>query len=255
MVNKGIIVVGIIVLLSAVGVGALIGMQIGGGSPAPAVADGGAPDEPTQTPTGNDSDGTAATETPTSDDEPAETETETAQTPVSPRQFNDDNVTEYVEQFINEERQSRGLDPLQITGTTAGELNDLAMDHSTDMASAGRVVHEIDGVSSADRYRQHDLYETCVYESEKGSYVVKPDNPERNQFEAIGKVVAGQTYTVDGEERFLEDDRAVARAIVDDWMASNIYRDRLLLPGIERMGVGVTITNTGNVYATANVCG
>ena len=255
MVNKGIIVVGIIVLLSAVGVGTLIGMQIGGDGPAPAVGDGGAPDEPTQTPTGNDNDGTAATETPTSEDEPDATETETEQTPIPPWEFNGNNVSEYIEQFINEERQAEGLEPLELSGTTSKELDDLALDHSAGMATAGRAVHEIDGVSSADRYRKNDLYDTCVYKSERGSYVVKPDNPERNQFEAVGRVVAGQTYTVDGEERFLEDDRAVARAIVDDWLASNIYRDRLLLPGIERLGVGATIANTGEVYASANVCG
>ncbi|MFC7250067.1 CAP domain-containing protein [Halomicroarcula sp. GCM10025324] len=250
MVNKGIIVVGIIVLLSAVGVGALIGMQVGGGGPAP-VADGGTD----ETPTGNDGDAPAETETPTQQDEPAATETETERTPISPRQFNDGNMTEYIEQFINEERQSAGLDPLQLTGPTAKQLDDLAVDHSNGMAAEGRVIHTIDNESSADRYKNYGLYDACVFKSTEGSYLVRADNPEQNQFEAIGMAVAGQTYEVDGEQRFLDSDRAVAQAIVDDWMASNIYRDRLMLPGTERLGVGVTITNTGNVYATANVCG
>lgn len=253
MVNKGIIVVGIIVLLSAVGVGVLIGLQAGDGpAPGPAVGAAGGDETPTPEP-----DTSAADETET----PAPTATEAPepaveeQTPISPRQFNDQNVTEYVKQYINEERQAQGLEPLALTGTTSDRLDDLAIDHSTDMAAEGRVIHEINGRSSADRYRSHGLYDACVYESTRGSYVVKPDNPERNQFEAIGKAVAGQTYTVDGEERFLEDDQAIAKAIVDDWMASSIYSDRLLLPGVQRLGVGVTITNTGNVYATANVCG
>jgi uncharacterized protein YkwD len=252
MVNKGIIVVGIIVLLSAVGVGVLIGLQVGGG-PAPAVADAG--DNETPTPEQPDASTDEQTETPTATATEAPESAVEEQTPISPRQFNDQNVTGYVEQYINEERQAKGLEPLDVTGTTADRLDDLALDHSNDMAAEGRAIHEIDGKSSADRYRSHGLYDACVYESTRGSYVVKPDNPEQNQFEAIAKAVAGQTYTVDGEERFLEDDQAVAKAIVDDWMASSIYSDRLLLPGVQRLGVGVTITNTGNVYATANVCG
>ncbi|WP_324757618.1 CAP domain-containing protein [Haloarcula sp. GH36] len=245
MVNKAAFVVGIIVLLAAVGIGVLIGMQIGGASGSGVVSPGEetpAPtSEPTESPTAMPS---TATGTPTP--------TMTAQyTTVPTRSFNEQNITDHVLQYINAERQAAGLDNLSASGATSEQLRQMAGSHSEAMAREGRVVHTIDGQSSADRYRNNNLYGRCEMRSDGGGYIESADN---NRFEAIGKTVAGQPYTDKGQRRFHGNDTQVARALVEDWNNSDIYRDRLTLENANRVGIGVQVTNTGNVYATVNVC-
>jgi uncharacterized protein YkwD len=246
MVNKAAFGVGVIVLLAAVGIGVLIGMQIGGASGAGLDS----PGDATPTPRADRTAIPTATAEPTATATP--TPTMTAQyTDVPPRVFNEQNVTEQILTEINEHRQAEGLDTLSASGATSETLRRMADRHSDAMAREGRVIHTIDGQSSADRYRDNNLYGQCEMRSAGGGYIESADN---NRFEAIGYTVAGQPYSDDGQRRFNGNDSQVAHAIVSDWLDSDIYRDRLTLANANRVGIGVEITNTGNVYATVNVC-
>ncbi|MFC6976199.1 CAP domain-containing protein [Halomicroarcula sp. GCM10025709] len=246
MVNKAAFGVGVIVLLAAVGIGVLIGMQIGGASGTGLAT----PGEETATPTSERTAIPTATTTPTATGTP--TPTATAQyTDVPARTFNEQNVSEYILQYLNERRQAAGLDTLSASGSTSDRLHRMAERHSDAMAREGRVIHTIDGQSSADRYRDNNLYGRCEMRSAGGGYIESADN---NRFEAIGHTVAGQPYTDDGQRRFHGNDSQVARALVTNWNDSDIYHDRLTLENANRVGIGVEVTNTGNVYATVNVC-
>jgi len=117
------------------------------------------------------------------------------------------------------------------------------------MADVGRVRHTIDEDTSADRYRQYDLYDTCRFQVE--SYI---ENAEDNDLEVIGRTYAGQEYPDNGTQKFNANDTAVADALTEDWLSSPVFHDRLTYENAGRIGVGVTVTNTGVVYATVNIC-
>jgi uncharacterized protein YkwD len=246
MVNKAAFGVGVIVLMAAVGIGVLIGMQIGGAAGSGIVSS----DEGTPTPTADQTPISTVTQTQTAT--PAPTPTQTAQyTDVPARLFNEQNISRYVLQEINAQRGADGLDPLTASGATSERLHSMAEKHSEAMAREGRVIHTLDGESSAERYQSNNLYEQCEMRSAGGGYIISADN---NRFEAIGKTVAGQPYSQDGQRRFHGNDSQVAQALVDDWFDSGIYSDRLMLQNAKRVGIGVELTATGNVYATVNVC-
>lgn len=166
------------------------------------------------------------------------------------RLFNETEIANYVVQFINEERTAEGLEPLETDGNTADQLQAMAQSHSEAMASTGDVAYTINNVSSADRYRNYGLYEQCKINRDN-NYVIYPDDAS---FEAVAQTVAGQTYNDGGQEQFNEDERAVARAIVDEWLAFRTYDDRLAYPESRRLGIGVVVTQDSKVFVTANVC-
>ena len=258
MVKKGLLAIAAVVLLVVLGTGVLIGAQFSGGTA----------DMPTQTTDSQSDDGgggstatatagNGTTPVPTSEPSGTTTPTPTETAPsqqesIPAREFNEQNVSNYVRQFLNEEREAAGVPPFESGLQTEADLNEMAKGHSEQMASEGKAIHKIDGVSSEDRYENSGLYDRCTFKSAEGDYIEQPD---RNRFEAVEKTVAGQTYEEDGEQRFHATDKEVARKIVDDWMAWPDYRERLTLRNANIVGIGVEITDTGNVYVTANICG
>ncbi|QIO22543.1 CAP domain-containing protein [Haloarcula sp. JP-L23] len=264
MVNKSVLGVSIVVLVAALSVGIVVGMQLGGSTAAPQ-DEGGAQTETAGDGAADDGDGGASTSTPTTETPTTETATATA-TPVETstpqptereayvpaRYYNETKIEELVVKFVNEERQERRLDPMSAEGRTARQIASMARGHSVAMAGEGATVHEIDGVDSADRYRKNDLYTTCTFQAAGKQFTRRPDG---NDFEAIGKTVAGRTYTEDNQEQFNAGNREVAKAIVENWFETRPYRERLSYENAERMGVGINVTEQGDVYATANICG
>ena len=256
MVKKGLLAIAAVVLLVVLGTGVLIGAQFAGGTA----------DTPTQTANSQSDDGgggstatatagnsTTPTPTPAANGTATPTETATPQQESIPaREFNEQNVSDYVRQFLNEEREAAGVPPFESGLQTEEDLNEMAKGHSEQMAVEGQAIHKIDGVSSEDRYENTGLYDRCTFDSSEGEYIEQPD---RNRFEAVEQTVAGQTYEEDGKERFHATDKEIARKIVDDWMAWPDYRERLTLRNANLVGIGVEITDTGNVYVTANICG
>lgn len=236
MVNKSLLALLAVGLVAVFGVGVLVGTQVDGPSLyEPSTAGG-----PTQTPT----DGTAGgPTTPTPTPEP------TAETPASvpASSFNESAIAAALVTRINEARAERNATQLSTVGKTAGTLEAMAKNHSDAMAAAGEVNHTIDGRDSYDRYEANDLADQCSF-ARAGATV---ESPTLDRFEAVGHTVAGQPY---GGE-FNANDTAVAQALADDWLSTLPYSQRLTLDGAERVGVGVTVTEAGDVYATVNICG
>jgi len=251
MVNKAFLSLAAVVLFAVFGTGVFVGMQVGG------FGDDG-PGGPTGTEAGQQGTPTAAaTATPSSDgdstsDSPASDDTDEQRAgpePIPPREFTERNISTTIVANINDARESAGLEPLSTTGSTAEDVGQMATSHSNNMADVGRVRHTIDEDTSADRYRQYDLYDTCRFQVE--SYI---ENAEDNDLEVIGQTYAGQEYPDNGTQRFNANDTAVADALTEDWLSSPVFRDRLTYENAGRIGVGVTVTNTGVVYATVTVC-
>jgi len=235
MVNKLLVGLSVVVVISALGIGVLVGTQLAGDSSSSPISGGG-------------TNGEAATATATAT---AGNETTTEQrTDVPARLFDEAAIATYIAEFINEERAEDGLEPLSTDGNTAEQLRAMAQNHSETMASTGEVAYTINNVSSAERYRNYGLYEQCKINRDN-NYVIYPDDAA---FEAVGDTIAGQSYNDGGQQRFNEDERAVARAIVDRWSAFNTYEDRLTYKESRRIGVGVVVTQDNKVYVTANVC-
>ena len=254
MVKKGLLAIIAVVLLVVLGTGVLVGAQFAGGTAeTPTQTTDSQSDDGGGSPTATAGSSTTATPTPEASGTVAPTETATQQQESIPaREFNEQNVSNYVRQFLNEEREAAGVPPFESGLQTETELNEMAKGHSEQMAVEGQAVHKIDDVSSTDRYENTGLYDRCTFKSSEGDYIEQPD---RNRFEAVEQTVAGQTYEEGGKERFHATDKEVARKIVDDWMAWPDYQERLTLRNANIVGIGVEITDTGNVYVTANICG
>lgn len=244
MVNKTAIGILGVVVMSSLGVGVLIGMQLGGGTNAPV----------TTSPAGD-----GGTATPASDQTSDEGDDESAtpsestnerQTTIPARQFDEEEIANHVAEFVNQERETQNRTGLSTGGATATSVSRMASNHSVAMANHGSAAHTVDGVSTTKRYRNHDLYDRCKFKSHEGSYIDTPDE----KFELVGATYAGTHFQADGGEQFNGDERAVARDIVDSWNESETYSERLLVRGPTRMGVGVEVTSTGKAYATVDVC-
>ncbi len=178
-------------------------------------------------------------------------EMETVQPPdeeetIPARQFEPREIRKKVKELINQHRANRSLSQLITDGQITDRLDTLAHSHSDAMADEDRVSHTIDGNSSSDRYEGAKLYSTCQFESNPGTYVV---DARYDRLELVGHVVAGRTH--DGE--ILETGDEVARAIVSEWV-SGTSRDRVLYERAKQIGVGIEVTQSGDVYATGNLC-
>jgi uncharacterized protein YkwD len=267
MVKKAVVGLAFVVILSAFGAGIFVGMQAFGGASAEPAADG---DGSATTDDGGGDDAATATATETNETTPTNETTDTNETTepeptptatptptpseqepyIPPSYFDEAAIEQHVAEHVNRERQSRVLDSLRNTGTTANELSAMARGHSQNMAREGQTVHTIDGKNSHDRYQDAGLAETCKYQRE--SYI---QSSRDNAFESLGRTTAGTVYTEDGEERLNRDEEEVADAVVTEMFNSVIYSDRLTYEGTTRVGVGANVTAEGRVYVTVNVCG
>lgn len=246
--NTALGVLGVIVLV-AMGVGILVGMQLGGsagpGTAAPET-NGGGGDGGGQTPVPTT--GSAVAGTPTLPPE---------ETTVALRRFDNAEIRAEVVRLVNNRRRDAGLNGLvgrRGEAETIREIVDMANGHSETMALRNLVRSEIDGESSADRYREADLYRNCQFESAAGGYIIRPDYPRSGVLEVLGKTVAGRPYEVGNGSRMNANETAVARAVVEEWYGNSAYRDRLSYENARYLGVGIEIDDQGQVYVTGNLC-
>jgi len=123
----------------------------------------------------------------------------------------------------------------------------MARYHSQAMADEESLSYEVDGNTTAQRYEEAELFARCRYQDPDTGDIIDPDN----DFQSLGKTT---TYDDDGTTRVYENETQVARTIVDDWFASSTYRTPLVERGPTIIGVGVTITDGGTVYASATIC-
>lgn len=248
MVNKALLSLAAVVLFVVFGTGVFVGMLVGGPTGDGAgTADTGP--QATATPAASDSPATATPDAGSDSTATPPGDTDAERDTVPPREFNEANISAAIVENVNAAREDQGLRALSSTGTTAENVRQMAAGHSDAMADAGLVRHTIDGVTSRDRYKRSDLYNTCQFQV--ASYIEDADN---NGLEVIGRTYAGQEYPDGGTQAFNENETAVANALTDDWLSTPLFRDRLLLANADDIGVGVTLTSTGAVYATANLC-
>jgi uncharacterized protein YkwD len=136
--------------------------------------------------------------------------------------FDDERVERLVVSEVNDARADRGLAPLDANATLAR----VADAHSGDMAARGYVNHTApNGSTVADRYDRFGL--DCA-----GSENIY--------------------FTPNGELSVTE--RAFARRVVEEWIASPGHRETLLDPDFSRQGVGIAVGTDGGVYVTQNIC-
>ena len=252
MVNKAALsVLGVIVLVS-MGVGILIGMQLGGPTGTQTTNNDGGDGGPTPIP-----DGGTVTPVPTANSDSSNGGAQLTgssgqqETTVSVRRFDERAIEREIGQLINEERESRNLDTLEVSGKLSSEVTTMARNHSDQMAKERQLSHTIEGRSSLQRYRQADLYSTCIFLSNGGGHNIDADG---NKLETIAYAKAGRTYEHNNQNYYHTNNTAIASAVVDRWFENQFLRPRLLYENANAVGVGVEITDSGDVYATANVC-
>jgi uncharacterized protein YkwD len=300
MASKSIIIGSfvIVVLLGVFGGGVATGILIGGNENV---------ENATTLPISNESTEqevkivTAVPEDPDDDEEDDDTERS-----ISPRKFNEGNITKYIIKYINVARVngsanitggsmntsanytvtqsngtlsadmvnttanlsfSGGLEPLRTGTTNAERLQNMAASHSDAMAREGQLAHTVNNISTVDRYKQYELYQRCEINVEN-NYVLRPDS---ENFELIGLTVAGQEYTpsdrlagwginetensTKARVQFNANDKQVARALVINWLDGAGKSHPALFEDTSEIGVSVSLTSTGSVYATVNTCG
>ncbi|WP_436923514.1 CAP domain-containing protein [Halosimplex amylolyticum] len=203
-----------------------------------------ATDPPTAVPT--------ATPTATPTHTPGLTATPT-RTPMLIRRFDSGEIERHLRRLLNDWRDERGLRPFSYPdGRVVRKLDRMATAHSVDMADLGETVHRIDNRSSAGRYRDAALFETCQFKKSGAQYIV---TPTRNRLEVLGKTYAGRTYETPNGTRYNGDESAVASAIFESWTEPGPYRDRLSYANATRIGIGIETTEDNEVYVTGNLCG
>jgi hypothetical protein len=271
----------LVVLLGVFGGGVATGILVGGNDNADL-------ENATNIPVGDEDEEETEVATEAVDNSEQEEEDNEPARSISPRKFNSGNITEYIIKYINVARVNGsanvttdsmnieanltgggGLEPLQTETTNADRLTNMAESHSDAMAREGRVSHTVNNITTVNRYEQYGLYQRCEINVDN-NYVLRPDS---DQFEVIGLTVAGQEYTpndnVAGWEinttanqttdepriQFNANDKQVARALVIHWLDGADKSHPILFDEAEEVGVGVSLTTTGNVYATVNICG
>jgi uncharacterized protein YkwD len=168
------------------------------------------------------------------------------------RRFDRGEIRRHLEELLNDWRERKGLDPYETQGNVASDVRAMARNHSVEMADAGRVAHTIDGRSSLDRYEQNKHDQTCKFKRNGENWIVTPENA---QLELIGKTYAGRTYVDNGTRKFNDDEQAVAKVVIDDWLSRLPFRHRLQFDNTTHVGVGIETTGDNEVYVTANLCG
>jgi len=167
---------------------------------------------------------------------------ETESTPVE-QNLSSENIESLIEKSINNHPDSVTI--FSTETKTGMKLDTLSKNHSRDMSQSATVSHDVSNGDSEDRYRSAGLYELCQFQEQE--YIV---NAQRNRLESIARVDLNEYR---GETAELTEQN-VADVIVEDWFNSITYRDRLRYENAEHLGVGVNISEDGQVYATAAVC-
>ncbi|GAB3039860.1 CAP domain-containing protein [Natronobiforma cellulositropha] len=147
--------------------------------------------------------------------------------------FTSSDVEEFVHQKVNERRAEHDLPALEWDGTVAS----VSRAHSVDMAGEGYLGHvNHAGEGPFDRF--HTVSEYC-----------------RGYGENVAMTwVDRRVQTEHGDvERYLTPDE-LADGLVEGWMNSTDHRKAILEESWDRGGVGVHLTDDGQVYATHNFC-
>lgn len=252
MVNKAVVAVIGVVLITTLGVGALVGLQ--GGGP----ADDGAPNDDTgngetgatATPNGTMGNGTVAPPNATAANESGD------EIALTRSEFTTNGLEANLTAELNEWRAQEGLEALETgPGTTKEALKAMAREHSTRMADAGTVAHKIGNDTTKNRYEAHDLYHACSFKPPGKQYTALPGAPDVQQFEWVGGKEVNTTFSREQGILFHENESMVADSILEQWRGDDALQYGLLSSNYGKAGVGVNVTQDGAVYATVHLCG
>lgn len=148
--------------------------------------------------------------------------------------FPSDDVEDFVHLKVNEQRADHDLEDLEWDGTIAS----VSRAHSVDMYDRDYFSHDNpDGESPLDRFQNVSNY--C-----------------RGYGENIAMSYADQRVRQpsDGETVRYRSPEELAEGLVQQWMNSPPHRDAILSDSWDRGGVGIYISDAGEVYATHNFC-
>lgn len=146
--------------------------------------------------------------------------------------------------ILNEERLSRGLQPL----SPRNELQEMGQSHAETMAEHDYLGHETpNGTTIADRYRSRGLLPECRL----------PIAGSPKHYE--GAENAAQTWVnkplnVDDGPDEIETSEQLARSLFEQWMHSPEHKRVMVLASADEMGLGVKIRDEGKVYAALEFC-
>lgn len=147
-----------------------------------------------------------------------------------------DTVESLIHEKVNDVRAERGLPRLDYSE----KLASVSRAHSEDMATRDYFSHtNPEGEQPWDRYGDHVDSPVCRAYGENIAY---------NWVDSIVRSDGGGLDSSSAND-------AVAGALVDQWMSSTGHRRNILSENWDAEGLGVYVTDEGQVYATQNFCG
>jgi len=150
----------------------------------------------------------------------------------------------YFIELLNEERSSRGLQNV----SRAAVLSDMGEAHSEDMADHDYIGHiNSEGQTIRERYEEQGLLPECNLPIEGSDrYYPGAEN-------AAGAWVERE-FTSSGGTYYVTNEQELAEALFSIWMNSPPHRKAMLVRSADEAGLGITITESGKVYAALELC-
>ncbi|ABK78623.1 uncharacterized protein with SCP/PR1 domains [Cenarchaeum symbiosum A] len=153
-------------------------------------------------------------------------------------------VESYIFRLTNEERVAYGIEPLYRTP----EIDGIALGHSRDMYDRDYFEHETpEGLGPTGR-------------GQEAGYDCRKNYLGYYTYGLAENIAYGHTYSSYMQEGipstygWLAGEEDLARQLVDGWMNSPGHRENILEEKYNRIGVGVYIGESEEVYATQNFC-
>jgi len=159
-------------------------------------------------------------------------------------QFNSAEVEQLFLKKLNAERSARGLGTL----TQREVLTEMGRLHSQDMAANGYIGHEEpDGSTIQSRYERRGLLPECRLEMPNSDrYYPGAENVYQGW---VNKDLSTSNGVV-----YVDDERDAAKVMYLWWMKSDTHRRAMLVPSADEAGLGITITDSGKLYASLELC-
>lgn len=148
-------------------------------------------------------------------------------------------------QFLNAERQRRGLQTLSERDV----LTAMGQAHSQNMAEHQYLGHvEPDGDTIEDRYRQRGLLPECRLPLDgSNQYYAGAENAAHSWVNERVRLDTGASIHVVNETD-------LAKVLFEMWMNSPPHRRAMLVASADAVGLGLYIDERGRVYASLELC-
>lgn len=149
-------------------------------------------------------------------------------------------------QIYNNERAGENLQSVSYWG----KLEELGQDHAENMKEYDYIGHDQpDGGDIEARFKSYGLLPTCNL-----------DIPDSNGYYPGAENAAGAVWQDElirpwnGSTMKITTERILARYLVNTWMTSPPHRKPMFLPDVRRIGLGITVSEDGSVYAALEMC-